>query len=115
VNPREEVELIYAPCDGFDAAEDTHHAQALEREVTDALQAEPHREPERSGPYVDDSGKLRISDGRVLDAEGAAETLRKLATTDHTEANRLLDRLEEADPAVAAHIVGKLSDGQGRG
>jgi hypothetical protein len=112
VDPRSEIELIHALRDGLDAAEDTQRTEELTQEVTAALQSETPP-TERSGPYLDDAGRLRDTSGNVVDdPERAAETLRTLATTDYAAANALLDSLEDTDPAMAGQIVDHLGGGE---
>jgi hypothetical protein len=74
----------------------------------------PSPEPERPAPYIDDAGQLRTSAGVVVDdSTAAAEVLRRLATTDHEAAKTLLDRLEQADPAMAGRVVAELGGQEG--
>jgi hypothetical protein len=103
-----EVEALHTMVRGMLADDQRQADEALASKIAQAMKVEEPPKPERPTPYIDDSGALRSSDGRVLDAEDAAETLRQLATTDHSAANTLLDQLEAGDPTMAARVVDQL-------
>jgi hypothetical protein len=97
-------------------AEEAKAAEEAQATEMQALLAEADKAIDKATPkpepYLDDAGRLRSSDGRVLDADGAAAALRTLATGDHDAANELLERLEASDPTMASRIVDHLAGDQ---
>ena len=112
VDPEAETRAILTLQAELDAADDAKAQDAVLKEVEQALAPERSATRDDRGPYVDDDGKLRSGDGRVVnDPERAADVLRTLAKSDHDAANAFLERLEETAPTLAADVVGHLSTG----
>jgi hypothetical protein len=96
----EEIDAILAANMQIESEAARAAEEALAAEIRDALGPQRAAEqaaaaatpdPTRWQPYVDDDGELRSSDGRVLDAEQAADALRGM---DQNTADDLLGRLD---------------------